>query len=358
MQVILKYKAKLSQQEKVIDNLQLKLCKELDKNEDKQEKSSDESLTKLTKIPYSQALKQPLQKPKFDPNIKCDVIYVSTNLPKEKASTQVMFLNSVDQNAKHKMTKSELDAVKNQVKKALNVKEESIRINGVGATSNGGLVMSFATKEQAEKAKEVLSKKKDEIKFEPIIPNKLQPKITIVRIDETIMDIDLVETIKAQNYEIAQPLEDGETMKVMFSSQYKNCEGKKNTVFRCSPKLGALIIKQKPLYIGWNKCNCYDRFYFKVYYHCNGFNHYAKHCPQKEHPPTSLCCAKNHKSMDCPTKQDKSTHQCCNCLKSSYSVYQSQVHTHNASSYLRPLIEKQKQLRIKNTDFGDDGFNV
>ena len=150
----------------------------------------------------------------------------------------------------------------------------------------------------------------------------------------------------------------GETMKVMFSSQYKNCEGKKNTVFRCSPKLRALIIKQKRLYIGWNKCNCYDRFYFKVCYHCNGFNHYAKHCSQKEQPPTCLYCVKNHKSMDCPTKQDKSTHQCCNCLKSSYSVYQSQAHTPNASSYLCPLIEKQKQLRIKNTDFGDDGFNV
>ena len=38
LQVFIKYKAKLSQQEKVIDNLQLKLCKELDKNEDKQEK--------------------------------------------------------------------------------------------------------------------------------------------------------------------------------------------------------------------------------------------------------------------------------------------------------------------------------
>ena len=129
---------------------------------------------------------------------------MSTNLPKEKASTQVMFLNPVDQNAKNKMTKSEVDAVKDKVKKALNVKEESIGVNGVGATSNGGLVMSFATNEQAENAKEVLSKKKDEIKFEPIIPNKLQPKITIVGIDETITDIDLVETIKAQNYEIAQ----------------------------------------------------------------------------------------------------------------------------------------------------------
>ena len=131
---------------------------------------------------------------------------MSTNLPKEKASTQVMFLNPVDQNTKNKMTESEVNVVKDKVRKALNVKEESIGVSGVGATSNGGLVMSFATKEQAGKAKEVLSKKKDEINFEPIIPNKLQPKITIVGIDETIMDIDLVETIKAQNYEIAQAL--------------------------------------------------------------------------------------------------------------------------------------------------------
>ena len=374
LQQVFLNQSRVPKKDSVITNLQSELCQTHEKNKAARKETFEKSSNQENRSRWAELAAKPtsFNKPlhsssppssdkntlydKMDPETKKDGLFVPRYGPKFIPTTQNLFLNAAGKPKRSRLSDEEFRKVQQKIKDILKIRESNFGITYIGTTAVGGVIMSFSSAEQTRRAEEILNQHSEDLQFTASLPTKSLPKMTLVGVDEDITDDKIADIIISQNPAVKAAVDNDGFIKVLFSTQYGENSAKRNVIFSCSPNVRNAIKKLNKLYIDFRHLPCYDRFYFKICYHCNGFNHFAKDCPFQDKPPTCLYCAENHSSKDCDEKSRSWGQRCSNCSRSNKPHIRSQAYTHNAASRDCPLIAKERQKRIINTDFGDNGF--
>lgn len=200
------------------------------------------------------------------------------------------------------------------------VTEKGIPVNSVIESDTGELFVNLPDEESRDRVSQLLE---ESHASNPIV--KLQsklPSISIMGLTAREMDNDgedftsaeLEEDIYKQNKSIAQLIDRGSVLKIVYIKPPARQQEYYTVVARISPEIRTILHKSRnKLYIGVRVHNIVDRFYVKRCNRCQEYGHYADKCK----PPTKeVCgfCAKYHKSDDCPDKgKPHSEHKCSNC---------------------------------------------
>ena len=132
---------------------------------------------------------------------------------------------------------------------------------------------------------------------------------------------------------------------------YKNNAGDiqyKKLAIKFSPEVRSYIKNRIGVYIfvGFFKCEAYDRYFVPQCFHSNEFNHFANNCPNKNNPGK---CAGQHKTESCRSK----FFECVNCIK--IKVNTSKAHE-VTSHHLPVLIREQNQIQ-RRTNYNHEKKN-
>ena len=206
----------------------------------------------------------------------------------------------------------------NAVKKL--VTSEGIPVDSVIESTNGETYINLPDVESRDRISQLLEEKHG---ANPVVKlNSKFPSVAIMGVtarhminenNEEMTPEDIEESIYSQNKSIAQRIDNGSELKVVFVR--KPPHGKKfyNVVVRVSPDIRVLLKNRRnKIHIGVSVHRIVDRFHVRRCNRCQDLGHYADKC-DSEHVVCGFC-AKEHKSDDCPDKhKDHRHHKCINC---------------------------------------------
>ncbi|KAK3849195.1 hypothetical protein Pcinc_044037 [Petrolisthes cinctipes] len=165
---------------------------------------------------------------------------------------------------------------------------------------------------------------------------KLKPKITISYVPRSIEDEDIVQLITEKNNQISDLVDQGHTMKVLFSKN--STTGFKTVILAVSPQIRKVIRdNQDYVYINLSRCKVFDHFWVLRCGNCLAYGHKTTHC-RRENPNCGYCSGQ-HRSSDCTQKEQQ---KCIHCVFNSRDDA-----SHSAFSTKCPsfLIAKQNLIR-------------
>ncbi|XP_050516187.1 uncharacterized protein LOC126891051 [Diabrotica virgifera virgifera] len=209
--------------------------------------------------------------------------------------------------------------VQEELTEVLNPRTEKIRINRM-KTVGKALIIDAATKEDLDKIKNHTIVKRN---FKCELPKKRKPLVILYDVSSSAKEEDIMEDIRAQNFENMSKEEFEDSFKVRFKTGPRG-KSTVHYVAEVSPGLRKAIIKDK-IYIGFNAINVRDYIVVPKCLKCQDLGHVAKHftketacshcggahekkeCDKAGQPKTCIpCkargkadCKKEHK--DCPT---------------------------------------------------------
>ena len=162
---------------------------------------------------------------------------------------------------------------------------------------------------------------------------------------------ELEQSILRQNKSIAQLVERGSELKVVFIRKPPPRKVYYTVVIRVSPDIRDLINKMKnKIYMGVSVHNINDRFYVRRCNRCQGLGHYEDKCA----PSNKLVCgycAKQHKSDDCPDKgKDHKHHACINCSAENLDCKGHPAFWRNCPAYKLAQKKMMKSIAYDYTD--------
>lgn len=192
-----------------------------------------------------------------------------------------------------------LKKIKNEVK----LRDLNISVDTLKETKNGSLLIkcnNIKNNEAMKKEIEKISGLNCEIKT----LDMKKPRVKIVEVDGDIDPGDIENLVVSQNFQNCTN-EDYDIVHV----QNNNRKGTKTVFMELAPELFRAVMKNKTVYIGWQRCRVYEDFNLSRCFKCNGYNHSAKKC---QSDVRCQYCAGKHDGASCP---DKSAKCCVNCLK-------------------------------------------
>ena len=120
---------------------------------------------------------------------------------------------------------------------------------------------------------------------------------------------------------------------------------------RVSPGIRNYLIQNKQcIYIGYSKCNVFDRFDLKQCFRCQKIGtHISTQCTA----PNATCkyCGQSHMTRGCPYKDQKQNRRCTNCAHSTNSEIRNSCNTHHAGEESCPFIQQEKEKLISRTEY-------
>lgn len=200
------------------------------------------------------------------------------------------------------------------------VTNEGIPVDSLVESQNGDMYVNLPDETSRDRVSELLVQNHADNPVEKL-QSKL-PTISIMGITEEDMKnedgqefsrSDLEKDIYKQNKSIAQLIDNGSTLKVVYLKRPSAKQEYYTIGVRVSPDIRVNLHKQlkNMIYMGLRHTHIKDRFHVKRCNHCQTLGHYEEHCRE-----ASVCgyCAKSHKSDDCPDKRKPhSHHTCINC---------------------------------------------
>ena len=186
-------------------------------------------------------------------------------------------------------------ALKNKFDDAL----KNVNVNNARVTENGYFIVNVPNEENYNRATNNLrSVFSNDFSFENL--KKLLPKLTITNIPKDIEDSDIIPSLCNKDVNINEMIQNGEMCELLRSwdmrRQTAGVVTLKNVALKCSPKIRNYIMNTNDgfVYLNLVRCKTYDRFFISQCYHCCGFNHFAKNCPDKYKLSICAKCAGVH----------------------------------------------------------------
>ena len=342
--MIIKLQTSVAEKDQIIINLQNELLKKPVATQLKSQSIQPVCCEKeILDNSYATKLKKPAQK--YSP-----IIPVTPKV-KPSDSSHVLILEA--KSDRDKLSQSEFQQAKENILKVLQPTKLGVGIKSSGLTSKGGVVLSFQSKEDCEKSKDVLDKNPGSLDFSAKIPPKLMPKMTIIGVGNDQPLTSLQSNIIEQNTEIKKLILEGNTFKILFIT--KNGDA----VIKLSPNIRSVIKDKGFLCCNLKSFNVIDRFYFKSCFKCCRIGHNAykiengkkiSTCPNEI---TCAHCSGNHAFIDCPVKENQAKAICVNFKESKF--HKNNI-THNANDSSCPCINYNIKKLINITDFGTNGY--
>lgn len=137
---------------------------------------------------------------------------------------------------------------------------------------------------------------------------KLRPKLTITGVELSIPDEQLLDEIKNKN-QVISSLMNNEGMKILFSYNSPRHQHTKTVIVSATAAVRNAIMTTGRLYIGFARCNVYDRYWVNRCRKCLSLSHKTSSCDKTKHA-CGYCAGQHKTNDDCEREQ----HTCFNCL--------------------------------------------
>ena len=256
---------------------------------------------------------------------------------------------------RERLSNDEFKEKKKEIMNVLQPGKIGIGVKSTGTTKKGGIVMSFDSDRERLLAKDVLDKNVKELNLKAKIPNKILPKMSLIKVGDKVSNKDeLKDGIIKQNPFISERMSEGDIFEVLFITKQGDA------ILKMSPTLRKIIKSKGRLFLELESFRCVDRIYVKQCYKCNEYGHTESitvngkvvvTCPSKD--PICAHCSGPHRFKDCEHRNDSAKMKCTNCHQS--KLFQSECH-HRSSDSNCPSFQQQRLKVINNTDFGKDGY--
>lgn len=232
---------------------------------------------------------------------KLDEISAMSTANVSKTYAQATQLSSIIIKPKNQAQTS--SATKSELFQRVTPANNDLCVTKVKNISQGGLVVSCNSKNEAAKFKELVSTKLSE-NYHIKDASSLHPRIRIVGLSENLEKEVVTDYLKIQCRSLIVDV--SEIVCISVSSLRK-----KSNVFQAVIQLDgksyANFIDSKTIYLGYDYCRVYDGVEVRRCFNCSGFNHIATQCKSKVVCPK---CAGDHCIKDCKTTERK----CVNCV--------------------------------------------
>ena len=229
---------------------------------------------------------------------------------------------------------------------------------------NGPATLHFSSKESMNEAHAKLTATGDfHTEERSQKRKKLDPKITLTKLDPAITEENLVAELLAKNHylrdlapeESMKPKKEKEglnvkpPLKMIFFERKEGRE--KYAVLQVSPDIREAIRRNgDKVYLGLGRSFVNDRIHVIQCFHCQGFGHMSgSRCPLDGQPPICSVCTGRHRTDTCNKRNNKATHKCNNCVRSNRPNIKAAAETHRATDNLCPFFVREKESMMMRT---------
>lgn len=198
--------------------------------------------------------------------------------------------------------KQNCERSKKDVVSTINPAQLNIGIQKLIETKTGNLIIKCDTKQDIQKLK-LAAEQELSARYE-IEETKLRnPRIKIKNFARYLSAEDVEVSMRKQN----NFFEDEDMLKVTYIKKWKN--GTSDLFMECSPNLFHKIMRERKLYIDWERYYVYEDLSVLQCFKCYGFHHKNSKCTKNVICPT---CGGAHKKSECENQIKK----CINCISS------------------------------------------
>lgn len=229
---------------------------------------------------------------------------------------------------------------------------------------NGPAYVHFSSKESMNQAKDKLTATGEfHIEEKSQKRKKLDPKITISKLDPDITEDNLVAELLSRNHylkdlvpdESMKPKKEREglnekpPLKMIFFERKEGRE--KYAVLQVSPEIREAIRRNgDKVYLGMSRSYVNDRIHVIQCFHCQGFGHMSgSRCPLEGKAPVCSVCTGRHRTDECTKRNNRETHKCTNCARSNRPNIKATAETHRATDNLCPFFVREKESLMMRT---------
>lgn len=229
---------------------------------------------------------------------------------------------------------------KTEIMSSFDPRMEKAQIKSVRKTRTGVLIET-----ESEKDLEKLQGcRKIAEKYEMERPRKRNPRLLIHDVPIEIAKEELREIIIDQNPTFRGEMDKPNRLLEPIFMTGKRNEHTKKWVIETDPTTRKEILTRKRLNIGWRSCKAEDYIAITRCYKCQGFDHLAAHCTNKEY--CSLCAEKGHGHKNCTRPPDEP--KCRNCEKANKN------HNHSVLDKKCPMYKLALERRVNSTNYKEN----
>lgn len=242
------------------------------------------------------------------------------------------------------------DALVKQAKDDITAVLSDVPVDRFKQTDSGSFVVELPSDCGKLAALQKLNEKfSDSEAFDVKVPKKILPKMTLTGVSPEIDDDSILNFIREKNSRINDLMEGGAQLSILFTKIRRDqLHGDvKTVILKMDPDIrNAFTENGGYVYIGMSRCRIYDRYWVTQCYHCQGFGHIARDCPNKEMQPVCGFCAGNHSGRDCTRKDNPCCSNCSQIAGASGGLLR-----HTAFDTRCPRFKSQRDRVIENTAF-------
>ena len=208
--------------------------------------------------------------------------------------------------------------------------------------TDGSVVLGFKSAAELTRATQKINSANTGVKVEEFVS---KPLITVRNAEVSFIPQSVVEkaktdelikeSIRVLNGDIAEALDEGETMEVIFFQRHRQRPDLATVGLRVTRPLSELLLNKGHIHVGHFLCPVEKRYAIKQCFKCQSFGHVLKDC--KADSPKCFRCAGDHFGRDC-VKRTREFRKCSNCAESSNQLFKSGAMSHNAASIDCPVL--------------------
>lgn len=162
--------------------------------------------------------------------------------------------------------------------------------------SNGKIIVQCANNDDVKKVAGFINKNSQQ-KFVSDMEKMKQPKVKVVGVD---IDMNMENTDQISNDIYVRngwnDLRDKMSIKVVYT--YVDKKRMTNVILEVNCLAYEMIMREKKMYVGCNKCAVFDDFNIRVCRKCGNFNHSSRKCEKM----ICMICSENHYAKDFTSK--------------------------------------------------------
>lgn len=198
---------------------------------------------------------------------------------------------------KPKKVDQKSDETKTYLKDKINPVD--ISVNGIRKVARGAIVVECTNKEASEKLIQKLNKDLSD-RYEVKETEAKKPRIKVIGLSTKDEEGTIINFIKTQNDGLDRA--DIKVLKI-FENKQKNGY---NCVLQVDGDTFKKLMKERKIFIGWDRCRLVECVDLLRCYNCSGFQHRSADCKRTKACPR---CSENHDLKEC--KEEK--RECTNC---------------------------------------------
>ena len=238
---------------------------------------------------------------------------------KESNEHSIILKPAITMTNNSKLNVEEINKIKRHIEKSISPTDIEFNISKIRPTMNGGVIMSFPSKQDQVNAIVKIRNEATALGFSTTEMNKKMPRIIIPNLPLELVENSEVflATLTRQNPEI-QILAQTEPLKVVTLLDTK-FDTVKKVVLEVSPNIRKSIMKSQKIKLGMCMYTVFDHIHVIKCTKCCRFGHPERFC--KSEKTTCGICAEDHCTTNCKGYKSTATEiikKCVNCQSTSH----------------------------------------